>query len=69
MDFECHNPTRLIFGAGCLSRLGEVASGLGKRTLLVTGGGSVKHRRCVPETWSGSHRMKSTGMAPRRPRP
>lgn len=42
MEFEYHNPTRLIFGAGFLSRLGEVASGFGKRALLVTGGGSVK---------------------------
>lgn len=24
MNFEFHNPTRLIFGAGNLSRLGEV---------------------------------------------
>lgn len=42
MEFEYHNPTRLIFGAGGLSRLGEVVSQHGKRALLVTGGGSVK---------------------------
>lgn len=42
MDFEYHNPTRLIFGAGGLTRLGEVVSQHGKRALLVTGGGSVK---------------------------
>lgn len=42
MQFEYHNPTRLIFAAGALSRLGEVASLHGKRALLVTGGGSVK---------------------------
>ena len=42
MNFEYHNPTRLIFGAGSLSRLGEVALALGRRALLVTGGGSVK---------------------------
>lgn len=42
MNFEFHNPTRLIFGAGNLSRLGEVVSQKGKRALLVTGGGSVK---------------------------
>ena len=42
MNFEFHNPTRLIFGAGTLSRLGEVAREKGKRALLVTGGGSVK---------------------------
>ena len=42
MHFEFQNPTRIIFGAGNLSRLGEVASEYGKKALLVTGGGSVK---------------------------
>lgn len=42
MKFEYHNPTRLIFGAGTLPRLGELAVEYGKRALLVTGGGSVK---------------------------
>jgi alcohol dehydrogenase len=42
MNFEFHNPTRIIFGAGTLSRLGEIVSEHGKRALLVTGGGSVK---------------------------
>lgn len=42
MQFEYENPTRLVFGAGTLSRLGELASPYGKRALLVTGGGSVK---------------------------
>src|SRR5512138_2224948 len=42
MKFEFQNPTQLIFGAGTLSRLGEVVSAHGKRALLVTGGGSVK---------------------------
>lgn len=42
MEFEYHNPTRLVFGAGSLARLGEVTKEHGKRALLVTGGGSVK---------------------------
>ncbi|HPR56423.1 MAG TPA: iron-containing alcohol dehydrogenase [Deltaproteobacteria bacterium] len=42
MNFEYHNPTHLIFGAGTLSQLGEVARRYGKKALLVTGGGSVK---------------------------
>ena len=42
MNFEFQNPTRLIFGAGTLSRLGEVARAHGTGALLVTGGGSVK---------------------------
>jgi alcohol dehydrogenase YqhD (iron-dependent ADH family) len=42
MNFEFHNPTHLVFGAGALSRLGEVVSKHGKKGLIVTGGGSVK---------------------------
>jgi alcohol dehydrogenase YqhD (iron-dependent ADH family) len=42
MNFEFHNPTHLVFGAGALSRLGEVASKHGKKALVVTGGSSVK---------------------------
>jgi alcohol dehydrogenase YqhD (iron-dependent ADH family) len=42
MNFDFYNPTRLVFGAGSLSRLGEVVASLGKRALIVTGGGSVK---------------------------
>ncbi|WP_147822406.1 iron-containing alcohol dehydrogenase [Salidesulfovibrio onnuriiensis] len=42
MNFEFQNPTRIIFGAGNLSRLGEVAGEYGKKALIVTGGGSVK---------------------------
>ena len=42
MNFEFYNPTHLIFGAGILSKLGEIASKHGKKALVVTGGGSVK---------------------------
>jgi len=42
MNFDFYNPTRLVFGAGSLSRLGEVVATLGKKALIVTGGGSVK---------------------------
>ncbi len=42
MKFELQNPTRLIFAAGALSRLGEVVGAYGRRALLVTGGNSVK---------------------------
>ncbi|MBG0778841.1 MAG: iron-containing alcohol dehydrogenase, partial [Desulfotignum balticum] len=42
MNFESYNPTRLIFGAGLLTRLGEVVFKYGKKALIVTGGGSVK---------------------------
>ncbi|MBG0791411.1 MAG: iron-containing alcohol dehydrogenase [Desulfovibrionaceae bacterium] len=42
MNFEFYNPTRLVFGAGSLVRLGEATSGLGRKALVVTGGGSAK---------------------------
>jgi alcohol dehydrogenase len=42
MNFEFYNPTHLVFGAGTLSRLGEVVRKRGKKALIVTGGGSVK---------------------------
>jgi alcohol dehydrogenase YqhD (iron-dependent ADH family) len=42
MNFEYYNPTRLVFGAGTLSRLGEITSTYGKKAMIVTGGGSVK---------------------------
>ncbi|OIQ50142.1 NADH-dependent butanol dehydrogenase B [Pseudodesulfovibrio hydrargyri] len=42
MNFEFQNPTRIVFGAETLSRLGELVSEYGKKALIVTGGGSVK---------------------------
>lgn len=42
MNFEFHNPTHLIFGAGAFSKLGDEVSKHGKKALIVTGGGSVK---------------------------
>lgn len=42
MQFEFQNPTHLVFGAGSLARLGELAGNYGKKALVVTGGGSVK---------------------------
>ena len=42
MNFEFTNPTKIIFGAGTLTKLGKTAGEIGKHALLVTGGGSVK---------------------------
>lgn len=42
MQFEFRNPTRIVFGAGTLSKLGETVASCGKKALLVTGGGSVR---------------------------
>lgn len=40
-NFTAFNPTRLHFGKGVVSELGNHASSLGKKALLVYGGGSV----------------------------
>jgi len=37
MKFEYQKPTRIIFGAGTLSRLGEVGREHGTKALLVNG--------------------------------
>ncbi len=60
MKFELQNPTRLIFAAGALARLGEVASAHGKRALLVTGGGSVKRSGVFDRAVAS---LKAAGLA------
>lgn len=42
MHFEFYNPTRLVFGIGNLSKIGEITKKYGSKALIVTGGGSVK---------------------------
>jgi len=69
MKFEYHNPTKLIFGAGTLARLGEVARAYGKRALLVTGGGSVKRngtydRAVASLTAAGVAAVDCSGIEP-----
>lgn len=41
-SFQFQNPTRIIFGAGTVNKLGEQLAEYGKRVLLVYGGGSIK---------------------------
>ncbi len=42
-SFDFHNPTKILFGAGKLERLGEQVAACGSKTvLLVYGGGSIK---------------------------
>ena len=41
-NFIAYNPTRLHFGKGIVTGMGQEAAKLGKRALLMTGGGSVK---------------------------
>lgn len=60
MKFEYQNPTRLVFAAGALSRLGEVVSAYGKRALLVTGSGSVKRSGAFERAVSS---LKAVGVS------
>ena len=60
MNFEFLNPTRLIFGAGTLSRLGEVVSRYGRKALIVTGGGSVKRNGTYDRAVAS---LKAAGVA------
>jgi alcohol dehydrogenase len=60
MNFEFHNPTHLIFGAGKLAQLGEVASRHGKKALLVTGGGSIKRSGTFDRAVAS---LKAAGLA------
>lgn len=69
MNFSFYNPTRLIFGAGSLARLGEVAGTLGKKALIVTGGGSVKRngtfdRAVASLTAAGIASVECEGVEP-----
>ncbi|SHJ61822.1 hypothetical protein SAMN02745216_01982 [Desulfatibacillum alkenivorans DSM 16219] len=60
MKFEYQNPTRLVFGAGSLNQLGEIAGELGKKALIVTGGGSVKKNGTFDKAVSS---LKAAGVA------
>jgi len=60
MNFEFHNPTHLIFGAGKLSQLGKVAGKQGKKALLVTGGSSVKRSGVFDRSMAS---LKDAGVA------
>lgn len=41
-NFVFHSPTRVVFGRGVVVGVGAEARSLGRRVLLVTGGGSVR---------------------------
>lgn len=42
MRLEFVNPTKIVFGRGVLGRLGEETASIGRRALVVIGGGSVR---------------------------
>lgn len=52
MKCESQNPTRPVFGAGSLQRLGAIANSYGPKALLVTGGGSAQLADPQRENWS-----------------
>lgn len=60
MNFDFQNPTRIVFGAGTLSRLGEVTHPYGQRALLVTGGGSIKRSGAFDKAVAS---LKNAGVA------
>lgn len=60
MNFEFQNPTRLVFGAGVLARLGETSRMYGTKALLVTGGGSVKKSGVFDRAMAS---LKAAGVA------
>lgn len=60
MQFTFHNPTKIIFGAGSLEKLGEIVSSRGKHALLVTGGGSVKRSGTFDRAMAS---LKAAGVA------
>lgn len=69
MKFEFQNPTRVVFGAGTLARLGEVTRAHGQRALIVTGGGSVKRngtfdRAVASLTAAGVSHVECSGVEP-----
>ncbi len=69
MKVDFRNPTRLVFGAGQLARLGEVVRDHGRRALLVTGGGSAKRsgafdRALASLTGAGVEVVEYAGVEP-----
>lgn len=47
MNFEFATASRIVFGAGALGGVGEIAAGLGKRAFIVTGGGTARAARLI----------------------
>ncbi|NGQ95679.1 iron-containing alcohol dehydrogenase [Brevibacillus sp. SYP-B805] len=68
-NFVYHNPTELLFGKGQLSRLGDKVEKLGKRILLVYGGGSIKRNGLYDKVMAilneqGCHVAELPGVEP-----
>jgi alcohol dehydrogenase YqhD (iron-dependent ADH family) len=59
MKFEWSNTTRVIFGVGEFSRLGDEASKIGKHTLIVTGKSSTKRTGVLEKALRQPYSMRS----------
>jgi alcohol dehydrogenase class IV len=49
MSFQFFAPTRIVFGQGCRSRVAELAAGLGRRALCVSGAHPERHAQLWEE--------------------
>lgn len=67
VNFDYCTPTRLVFGKGVIEKLPEIMSPLGKKILLVYGGGSIKKTGLydkVLELLSGFELFELSGVEP-----
>ena len=55
MMFEFATATRVVFGSGSVSRLGELTQGMGKRPLVVTGSNPERVGRVLDTLKAGGH--------------
>ena len=68
-DFVYDNSTRMIFGRGTENQVGELMAQLGKKVLLVYGGGSIKRsglydRACASLRSAGLEMVELGGVQP-----
>ena len=68
-NFYFHLPTEVYFGKGQIKKLPEILSGLGKKALLVYGGGSIKRSGLYDEVLSlckqsGTELFELSGIDP-----
>lgn len=68
-NFSFYNPTKIVFGQGMVSQLGELAGAYGRRILLVYGGGSIKRSGLYDQviqqlTGAGAEVIELSGVEP-----
>lgn len=60
MRFEFQNPTKVVFGCGRLEVLGREVAAIGRKALIVIGGGSVKRTGTLDRALAS---LRSSGVA------